>query len=76
MTLILTIRIYNQDVGMEFIIEKPVTVIMKNGKREATGRTELPNQESTKTFAEKKNYKYLGILEWYSIKPTDIKEKI
>ena len=29
-----TIRLYTQDIGMEFGIEKCVMVIMKNGKRE------------------------------------------
>ena len=35
-TLIQTIRIYSQDVGMEFGIEKYAMLIMESGKREIT----------------------------------------
>ena len=61
--LIQTMRIYSQDTGMEFDIEKCTMLIMKNGKRETRERTELPNQESIRTLGEKENRKYLGILE-------------
>ena len=45
-TLIQTIKIYNQDIGIEFGTEKCTVFILKSGKREAMERTELPNQES------------------------------
>ena len=35
----------------------------------------LPNQERIRTFGEKENYKYLGILEMDTIKQVEIKEK-
>ena len=38
-------------------------------------RTELPNQEKTRTLGEKENYKFLGILEANTIKQAEIKEK-
>ena len=40
-----TIRIYNQDIGMEFGIEKYPMLISRNGKRQITKGIELPNQE-------------------------------
>ena len=42
-TLIRTITIYSQDIVMEFGIEKCDKLMMKSGKRETIGRTELPN---------------------------------
>ena len=44
-TLIQTIKIYHQDIGMEFGIEKCARIIMKSGKRETVEAVELPNQE-------------------------------
>ena len=42
-TLIYTIRIYDLDIGMEYIIEKCDMLIMKSGKIETTKGKELPN---------------------------------
>ena len=61
-TLIQTIRIYTQDIGTEFAIEKCAMLIMKNEKGETMERTEQPNLKSIRTFGEKENYKYSGIL--------------
>ena len=70
-----TIKIYSQDIGMEFGIEKCAMLIMKNGKRQITEGTELPNQERIKTLGEKENHKYFGILEADTIKQAEMKEK-
>ena len=56
-TLIQTIKIYSQDTGMEFSIEKYIIHIMKKGKRETIKGTELPNLKSIKILGEKENYK-------------------
>ena len=37
--------------------------------------TKLPNQDRIRTFGEKENYKYLGILETNTIKQAEMKEK-
>ena len=42
-TLIQTIRIYSQDVGIEFDIEKCVIQIIRSGKRQITEGIEQPN---------------------------------
>ena len=42
-TRIQTIRIYIQDIGMEFSIEKCAMLIMESGKREKTEGRELLN---------------------------------
>ena len=74
-TLIQTIRIYNQDIGMEFGIEKCVMLIMRSRRRKIMEGIELPNQERIRMFDGKEIYKYLVILEVETIKQ-EMKEKI
>ena len=47
-TLIQTLRIYCQDIGKEFGIERFVILIMKSGKRVEVERIERPNQKKKK----------------------------
>ena len=78
-TLIHTVRIYIQDVGMEFGIEKCALLVRKttsSGKRHLTDGIELPNQDKIRTLAENETYKYLGILEADTIKQVEMKNKI
>ena len=44
-TLIYAVRIYSQDIGMEFGIEKCAMLGRKSGKRHLTNGMELPNQD-------------------------------
>ena len=67
-TLIHAVRIYSQDIGMEFGIEKCAMLVMKSGKRHVSDKMELPNQDEIRTLRENETYKYLGILETDSIK--------
>ena len=60
---------------MEFGIEKCAMPVMKSGKRQITEGIELPNQEKIRTFGEKENYKYLGILEADTIKQAEIEKR-
>ena len=62
-TLMRTIRIYSQDIGMEFGAEKCAMLIMKKDKRETTKELNQKNQKSIRTRGDKENYKYSGILE-------------
>ncbi len=62
-TLIHVVRIYSQDVGMEFGIKKCAILVMKSDKRHMTDGMELPNQDKIRTHGENETYKYLGILE-------------
>ena len=75
-TLIHTVRIYSQDIGMEFGIEKCAMLVMKSSKRHLTDRMELLNQENIRTLREKETYKYLGILEVDTNIQMELKEKI
>ena len=53
-TLIQTVRIYSQNIGMEFGIEKCVMLVMKSSKRHLTEEVELPNQVVIRALGEKK----------------------
>ena len=75
-TLIHAVRIYSQDIGMEFGIEKCDMLVVKSGKRHLTNRMELPNQDKIRMLREKETYKYLGILEADTIKQVEMKDKI
>ena len=59
-TLIQTLRLYGQDMGMEFGIEKCIMPVMKSGKEHIK---QQPNQVVIRTLGEKETYKYLGMLE-------------
>ena len=61
-TLIRAVRIYIEDIGAEFGIEKCTIIIIKSGKRHMTEGIERPNQDKIRTLREKETYKYLEIL--------------
>ena len=75
-TLIHAVRIYIQDIGMEYGIEKCAILVMKIVKRHLTDGMELPNQDKIRMLGEKETCKYLGILEADTIKQEEMKEKI
>ena len=75
-TLIQAMRIYSQDIGMEFGIEKCAMVILKSGKRHIAEGIELPNQGKIRTLREKEDYKCLRIMGADIIKQAKMKEKI
>ena len=60
-TLIHAVRIYSQDIGMEYGIEKCAVLVMKSGKRLLTDGMELPSQDKIRRFGEKETYKYLSV---------------
>ena len=49
-------RIYNQDIGKEYGIEKCAMLVMKSGKRHLTDGMGLPNQDHIKTLGEKETW--------------------
>ena len=75
-SLIHAVRIYCQDIGIEFGIEKCALQGMKSGKRHMTDGMKLQNQDKIRTLGEKETYKYLGILEADTIKQVEMNEKI
>ena len=75
-TLIQTVRIYSQDIGMEYGIEKCAMLVMNCGKRHITEGVELPNQVVIRTLGKKETLKNVGILEADIIEQQEKKEKI
>ena len=75
-TFIHAVRIYSQDIRMEFGIEKCAKLVMKSGKGHMTDGMKLPNHVKIKTHGEKETYEYLGILEAVTIKQVEMKDKI
>ena len=75
-TLIQAVRIYSQDIGMEFDIEKCAMPVMKSGKQCLIDRTEQPKWDKIRNLGEKETYKYLWILEADIIKEVEMKDKI
>ena len=63
-----TVRIYSQNIGIVFGIEKYAMLIRKSCKRHLADEMELPNQDKIRTLREKEIYKYVGILESEAIK--------
>ena len=75
-TLIHAVRIYSQDIEMEFGMQKCAMLVMKSGKQHLTDGMEQPNPDKIRTLAENETYKYLGILEADTIKEVEMKDKI
>ena len=73
-TPIQTIRIYSQDRGIEFEIENCAMPIIKSRNRETAEESERPNQKRIGKLGEKNN-KYFKILNAYTIKRAEMKEK-
>ena len=68
-TLIQTVRIYNQDIGMEFGIEKCAMLIMKSGKRHMAEEMKLPNQKKKLERSEKR--KPANTWEYWKLTPSN-----
>ena len=59
-TLIKTVTIFSQDIGIEFGIGKSSTLVIKSRKQHMTEAIELPNQEIIRTLVEKENLQIFG----------------
>ena len=62
-SLVQTIYIFSQDIGMEFGIEKCTMLVIEKGKIVKSVGIGLPHGKVIKSFQEGESYKYLGILE-------------
>ena len=58
-----TVRIFSEDIRMEFVIEKCAMLVMEKGKILKSVSKELPDGKVMKSLQEGESYKYLGILE-------------
>ena len=62
-SLIQRVRVFSEDIGMEFDREKYATLVMEKEKIVKSVGTELPYGKTIKSFQEGESSKYLGILE-------------
>ena len=62
-SLVQTVRVFSEDIGMEFGIEKCAMLVMEKGKIVKSVGIELPDGKVIKPLQEGQSYKYLGILE-------------
>ena len=62
-SLVQTVRVFSEDIGMEFGIEKCAMLVMEKGKIVKSVGIELPDGKVIKSLQEGESYKYLGILE-------------
>ena len=63
-SLVQTVRVFSEDIGMEFGIEKCAMLLMEKGKVVKSVGIELPDGKVViKSLQEGENYKYLRILE-------------
>ena len=74
-SLLNTVRIFSNDISMEFGLEKCATLTMNRGKLSQTDGIELPQVGTMKGLGLEDSYKYLGILEADDIKHAQIKKK-
>ena len=62
-SLVQTVCVFTEHIGMEFVIEKCAMLLMEKGKIVKSADIESPNGKVIKSLQEGESYKYLGILE-------------
>ena len=62
-SLVQTIRVFSEDIGPEFGIEKYAMLVIEKGKIVKSVGIELPDGKIIKSLREGESYKYLEILE-------------
>ena len=75
-SLVQTVRIFTNDIRIEFGIEKCATLIQKRGKVVRSEGIKLPDNKVIKALQDNKDYKYLGLLQVDKVKGQEMKEKI
>ena len=61
-SLVLSVRVFSKDIGMEFGIEKCAMLVMEKGKIVKSVGIEFPSGKVIKSLQKGGSYKYLGIL--------------
>lgn len=63
-----TVRIFSDDIGMQFGLDKCATITLKRGKLSSGTPVRLPGDEEIQQLEDDAKYKYLGVLEADDIK--------
>ena len=75
-SLVQTVWIFSDDIGMEFGIDKCATLVLKRWKIKKFDGIPLPDGKVMRGLIEGAGYKYLGILQADQIRYTEMKEKV
>ena len=71
-----TVRIFREDNGIKFWIDKGDMLMMKNMKIVKSDGIEFPNEKVIKLLEERESCKYLGLLEADELMVNKIKDKV
>ena len=74
--LLQTVRLFSEDIKMEFGIEKCATLSMKRGKLQHSTGVQLANGKTIPGFGEGQDYKYVGIAQADNIKHDGMNTKV
>ena len=75
-SLIQTVRMFSEDIGMQFGIDKCAMLVMKKGKIVKSDGIQLPNDKVIKSLQEGESYKYLGVPEADEVMVNEMKDKV
>ena len=75
-SLVQTVRVFSEDIGMKFSIEKCSMLIIKRGKKVKSDGIKLPNDTVMKALRVGEGYKYLGILQADDLQKKGMKIKV
>ena len=75
-SLVQTVRIFSENTGMQFGIEKCAMLVMKKGKIVKSDGIQFPKDKVIKSLEEGESYKYLGALEADEVMVNEMKDKV
>ena len=75
-SLMQTVRIFSNDIGMKCGIEKCAVLIIKRGKMTQSEGITLPDDTNIRSLKEGEGYKYLGVLDADVMLHRQMKKKI
>ena len=75
-SLIQTVRVFSNDIGIEFGVEKCAVLAIKKGKMANSDGIALPNETTTKGLKEGDSFKYLRVIQADVMKHHEMKEKV
>ena len=75
-SLVQTVRVFSEDIGMKFSIEKCSMLVMKRGKKVKSDEIKLPDDTVMKALRDGEGYKYLGILQADDLQKKEMKIKV
>ena len=74
--LIKTVKVFSDNIGMQFRLENCAKASFKRGKLVKTNNIIIENQTIIKELEQEKSYKYLGVDEGDGIQHAKMKDKI